>query len=108
VVTGPAGEPLAVPPDPATLRAISERSGGSAFAVDQADELDRVYEKLGSQIGTRKEEREISAAFAAGGLALLLGGVGAASPAREARVSVERPLRRGARVQAGQGLRAAT
>jgi len=77
VVAGPGGEPLAVPPDPETLRTIAERSGGEAFAVDDADELDGIYERLGSEVGTKAEKREVSAAFAAGGLLLLAGGVGA-------------------------------
>jgi Ca-activated chloride channel family protein len=73
---GPFGQPIPVPPDPATLRAIATTSGGRSFEVEDAGELDRVYEDLGSQIGTRKEQREVSAAFAAAGLLLLLGGVG--------------------------------
>ena len=48
-------------------------SGGRAFAAEDADALDQVYETLGSRIGTKKEQREISAGFAAVGL-LLLGG----------------------------------
>ena len=56
--------------------AAAARSGATAFTVSDADELDRVYEHVGSRIGTRKEQREVSAAFAAGGLALLLGGLG--------------------------------
>ena len=36
-------------------------SGGTASAVEDADALNAVYERLGSQIGTRKEQREISA-----------------------------------------------
>jgi len=73
---GPFGEPIPVPPDPETLRAIAQRSGGQAFEVEDARELDRVYERLGSRIGTRQERREVSAAFAGAGLLLLLGGVG--------------------------------
>jgi Ca-activated chloride channel family protein len=76
VVIGPTGEPLAVPPDPETLRQIAERSGGRAFEVTDPGELDRVYEQLGSRIGTRQEQREVSAAFVAGGLLLLVGGLG--------------------------------
>jgi Ca-activated chloride channel family protein len=75
-VPGRPGEILAVPPDPETLRLISQRSGGTAFEVADPEELDRVYERLGSRIGTRHEAREISAAFAAGGLLLLVGGLG--------------------------------
>jgi Ca-activated chloride channel family protein len=76
VVFAPNGEALAVPPDPQTLAEIARRSGGRAFEVADAGELDRVYEQLGSRIGTRKEQREVSSAFVAGGLLLLLGGLG--------------------------------
>ena len=75
---GPYGGFLPVPPDPQTLREMAERSGGSAFRVDDAEELDRVYERLGSRIGTRDQRREVSAAFAGGGLVLLLAGLAAA------------------------------
>ncbi|CAA9461222.1 MAG: von Willebrand factor, type A [uncultured Solirubrobacteraceae bacterium] len=75
---GPYGGFLPVPPDPQTLRAMSERSGGNSFRVDDAGELDRVYERLGSRIGTRDQRREVSAAFAGGGLLLLLAGLGSA------------------------------
>ena len=50
-------------------------SGGEAFEVGDADALDEVYEQLGSRIGTRKERREVSSAFAGGALVLLLGGL---------------------------------
>jgi Ca-activated chloride channel homolog len=76
-VTDPSsGQQIAVPPDPETLRAIAQASGGQAFEVDDADELDQVYQRLGSRIGTRQERREVTAAFAGGALILLLGGVG--------------------------------
>ncbi len=74
-VEGPMGEAIPVPPDPETLRGIAEQSGGRAFATADAAELDQVYEQLGSRIGTRTEQREVSVAFAAGGLLLLLGGL---------------------------------
>jgi Ca-activated chloride channel homolog len=76
VVTGPLGQSVPVPPDPETLRQIAEQSGGRAFATGDAGELDQVYEQLGSRIGTRTEKREVSVGFAAGGLILLLGGLG--------------------------------
>jgi Ca-activated chloride channel family protein len=75
-VPGRPGEILAVPPDPETLRLLAKRSGGTAFEVTDPKELDRVYERLGSRIGTRDVRREISAGFAAGGLLLLVGGLG--------------------------------
>jgi Ca-activated chloride channel homolog len=72
-VTTPDGRTLSVPPDPDTLQQMAQASGGRAFAAEDAGSLDEVYERLGSQIGTRKEQREISAGFAAAGL-LALGG----------------------------------
>lgn len=65
--------PLPVPPDPETLRLMARVSGGAAFQAEDADVLDTVYERLGSQIGTRQEDREVTAAFAGVGLVLLLG-----------------------------------
>jgi Ca-activated chloride channel homolog len=66
------GGALPVPPDPETMAEIADASGGESFDVDDPDELDAVYERLGSQIATRPERREITAGFAAGGMALLL------------------------------------
>ncbi len=67
------GQILSVPPDPEALAEVARISGGRAFAAEDADALDEVYETLGSRIGTKKEKREVSAGFAAAGL-LLLGG----------------------------------
>jgi Ca-activated chloride channel family protein len=67
------GQVINVAPDPQALAEVAEISGGRAFAAEDADALDEVYETLGSRIGTKKERREISAGFAAVGL-LLLGG----------------------------------
>ena len=52
---------------------ISKASGGTAYTANDADQLSGVYENLGSRLGTKKEEREITAVFAGGGLILLLG-----------------------------------
>lgn len=75
IVDTPAG-PVAVPPDPETMRAIARASGGRAFVADEADELETVYEDLGSRVATRKETREVTALFAGGGLVLLIGALG--------------------------------
>jgi len=72
------GPPTSVPPDPETMAEIARLSGGEAFTVEEADELDRLYERLGSEIGSRDEVREISAAFAGGALLLLTGAAGLA------------------------------
>lgn len=65
-----------VPPDPVSLEQIAAATGGEAFTADSADKLNTVYERLGSQLGTRDEERQVTAAFAAGGFLLLLAGAG--------------------------------
>jgi len=72
-ITTPEGQVIAVPPDPRMLREVAQTSGGRAFAAEDAGALDEVYERLGSQIGTREERREISAGFAAAGLLALIG-----------------------------------
>jgi Ca-activated chloride channel family protein len=77
-VPTPSGLQLPVPPDPETLREMASVSGGQAFSVADADELDSIYERLSSEIGTRDEKREITAGFAAGGIALLLAATGLA------------------------------
>ena len=68
--------PQEVPPDPETMREIARAGRGQAFAVEDADRLDRIYERLGSRLGTEVEEREVTAAFAGGALLLLAAAVG--------------------------------
>jgi Ca-activated chloride channel family protein len=63
-----------VPPDRRTLRRIAEVTGGEYFGAADQDRLQKIYDRLGSRIGFRQEEREITAAFAAGGLGLMLAG----------------------------------
>jgi Ca-activated chloride channel family protein len=63
-----------VPPDPAALKAIAQASGGQSYTAQDTERLSEVYQQLGSQLGHKKEKREITAAFAGGGLALLLMG----------------------------------
>jgi Ca-activated chloride channel homolog len=72
VIEGDTGLPLPVPPDPETMARIAEVSGGKTFDVSESEELDAVYEGLGSQLATRPEKRDITAGFAAGGLVLLM------------------------------------
>jgi Ca-activated chloride channel family protein len=69
-------ETRAVPPDPIESEAVARVSGGKAYSADTAKDLSAVYEQLGSRIGTRKEPREITAAFSGGALALLTAGAG--------------------------------
>ena len=74
------GQPITerVPPDRRTLRQIARVTNGRYYEASDAPELDDVYDRLGSRVSTRDEEREVTAAFAAGAGLLLLGG-GAAS-----------------------------
>jgi Ca-activated chloride channel family protein len=60
-----------VPPDPASLQAIAQASGGRAYSAANADDLSTVYQRLGSQLGRKQVPREITAGFAGAGLALL-------------------------------------
>jgi Ca-activated chloride channel homolog len=63
-----------VPPDRETLRRIARTTRGQYFSVADEKKLATVYDRLGSRIGFRKEKREYTAAFAAGGLGLMLAG----------------------------------
>ena len=63
-----------VPPDRDAMRRIASITRGRAFAADAGDELGTVYERLGSQVATHDERREITAGFAGGAALLLLAG----------------------------------
>jgi Ca-activated chloride channel homolog len=76
---GPYGQVLPVPPDPETMRRIAQVSGGKAYEIDQGDALQKVYDTLGSRLGTRNVKREVSASFALGGLLLLAAAAGLAT-----------------------------
>jgi Ca-activated chloride channel family protein len=65
-----------VPPDREALAEIARASGGETFAAASTDRLSTVYERLGSQLSHRDGKRQVTSAFAAGGLALLLLGAG--------------------------------
>jgi Ca-activated chloride channel family protein len=72
------GQVLRVPPDPEALKRIAQESGGQAFSASDSDQLNAVYDRLGSQIGTKPQKQEITALFAGFAL-LLLGGAVASS-----------------------------
>jgi Ca-activated chloride channel family protein len=61
-----------VPPDPAALARIARTSGGKTFTAQTGAGLSAVYERLGSQLGHRHEKRQVTQAFAGGGLLLLM------------------------------------
>jgi len=67
---------IRVPPSPETLRLVTQITGGQLFRALNDTRLRQVYEKLGSRLGHRRQEREITDFFAGGSAALLLfGGV---------------------------------
>lgn len=65
-------ERVRVPPDPRALRQVADTSGGEFFTATDDDRLRRVYEELGSRLGSRDENVEITVAFAGAGMALFL------------------------------------
>ena len=63
---------IRVPPNPETLEQIATSTNGEFFAAPDVEALSRVYDELGSRLGTREEDREITDVFAALSAALLL------------------------------------
>ena len=72
ILTGGFKETVRVPPDPAALRQVAATSGGEFFSAADDERLNRVYEELGSRLGTRQKDAEITVAFAGAGLVLFL------------------------------------
>jgi Ca-activated chloride channel family protein len=71
--TGPfGGRRVPVPPDPDTLRAIAVRTGGEFFAAQSAKSLQAAYKKLGSSLGRKPGQSEITYGFLAGAAFLLV------------------------------------
>ncbi len=65
-------ERVRVPPDPTALRQVALTSGGELFTAADEEHLRRVYDELGSRLGSREKDAEITVAFAGAGLVLLL------------------------------------
>jgi Ca-activated chloride channel family protein len=74
--TGGFVEHIRVPPDPGTLRRIAATTGGRFFRASSAEALKAVYAELGRRIGHTTKRREVTVAFAAGAVVLLLTGGG--------------------------------
>jgi Ca-activated chloride channel family protein len=69
-----------VPVDHDEMRQIAEATGGDYFAAATADQLKKVYQNIGSEVGYEKADREVTARFAGYGLALaVLAALGAIS-----------------------------
>ncbi len=71
-----ATQTVAVPPDPQTLREVARITGGRFFETAKAADLKSIYANLGTKLSSKQEKREVTVAFAGGGLALLLVGGG--------------------------------
>jgi Ca-activated chloride channel family protein len=69
-------EQVVVTPDPATLRAVAQATGGSFSAAPGAAALRKVYERLGSRIGHVDKRTELTAVFAGVGALVLLAASG--------------------------------
>jgi Ca-activated chloride channel homolog len=63
---------IPVPPDPETLGEIARMTGGEFSEAKDAKTLERVYEQLGSDLGRKPGEVEITSWFMAAGAGLLL------------------------------------
>jgi Ca-activated chloride channel family protein len=68
----PLQPPIAVPPDPQLMQQIAATSGARAFNAQSADQLSSIYRHLGTELGSVSRKREVTVAFAAAGLMLLV------------------------------------
>ncbi len=59
------GELIPVPPDPITLQAIAETTGGEFSEARSADTLKKAYENLGSRLGREPGQSEVTWLFVA-------------------------------------------
>jgi len=75
-ITGGYRRVIRVPANPETLKKVATGTGGQFFSAPDAEGLQKVYDELGSRLGTKKQDREITDLFAALAAGLLLvGGV---------------------------------
>ena len=63
---------IPVPPDPATLRQIATMTGGKFYEAENEPDLRKAYESMGSLVSKVERKQEVTFAFLAGGLVLLL------------------------------------
>jgi Ca-activated chloride channel family protein len=66
------GRTVPVPPDPDTLRAIADRTGGQFFEARDAKTLRAAYSKLGSRLGRKPGKSEVTYGFLAAAAGLLI------------------------------------
>jgi Ca-activated chloride channel family protein len=74
-ITDANGRTTKVPPDVDTLREVARVTGGEAYSIGDASELQRVYERLGSRVTKDQRDEEVTNLFAGGALLLAAFGV---------------------------------
>jgi Ca-activated chloride channel family protein len=67
------GNTIAVPVDRDALKGLADDTGGKSYTAESAQALSGVYSDIGSQVGTTKEPREVTARFTGLGLLLAAG-----------------------------------
>lgn len=77
VVDLPGYGPQPVPPDPQTLHAVADATGGSFHTADSLTGLKSVYADIGKQVGYEKAHKVIAWRFLAIGLLFVLAAAGA-------------------------------
>ncbi|HEX2578747.1 MAG TPA: VWA domain-containing protein [Aquihabitans sp.] len=80
------GETVAVPADPATMRAVADATGARSFEATTAGELGDVYADISTAVGTTTERREVTRGLLGGAVVALL-----ASAAASASTGSSRP-----------------
>jgi Ca-activated chloride channel family protein len=75
---GLTGRRFPVRPDPVTLAAIAQDTGGQTFRAQSAQKVENIYKQLGASIARKPVKREITSWFAGLAALLLLGSLGAA------------------------------
>jgi Ca-activated chloride channel family protein len=66
------GQLIPVPVDRPALAALGQATGGEAYQAESGDELQQVYDDIGSQVGTTTERQEVTAVLTGLGLAAAL------------------------------------
>lgn len=69
-------ETIPVPVNGEALQALAEATGGRAYSAESGEQLRAVYDDIGSSIGWRAEQREITPYLAALGLVLAVTAMG--------------------------------
>lgn len=67
------GNTIPVPVDREALKGLADDTGGRAYTAESASALSGVYSDIGSQVGTTREPREVTARFTGLGLLLAAG-----------------------------------